>query len=353
MLICTSICSNYLPKAMVLAESVKRLQPGRKFVVCLVEKEVPAEARRFPHFDDVILARDLGFPNFGRFIASHSKVEAATAVKGQLFRHLLDRFPGEQAFVYLDPDIRVFTDPTELDELLQHEDIVLTPHLLYPGNLDMELSCLNHGIYNLGFLAVRRSPEAERFIEWWSARLDFACYDDMGNGLFTDQKWVDLAPAFFNVRLLKHPGYNVATWTLMHRKFSESEGMLKVNGQPVRFIHFSGFDSGTYFKAIDWWVTEHKELAVRLGEEYRAALSAHGQDRLGRIPWSYDLLDNGRPFPPDVRRALRDKNLLPEQDPYSLTAPHLKKLAAKRPAHPFLPLTLIKKIIRKTTAWMR
>jgi hypothetical protein len=47
MIICTSICSNYLPKAMTLAESVKRLNSQRRIFVCLVEKSVPDAAAQF------------------------------------------------------------------------------------------------------------------------------------------------------------------------------------------------------------------------------------------------------------------------------------------------------------------
>lgn len=350
MLICTSTCTNYLPKAMVLAETLKQCNPRRRFLVCLVEKKAPPEAVDYPHFDAVILAKDLGFPYFGRFISSHTRVEASTAIKGQLFRYLLDHFPQENTFTYLDPDIYVYSDLVELDECLQHEDIVLTPHLLYPGNLDMELSCLNHGIFNLGFLAIRRSEEAERFIDWWRSRLEFACYDDMPHGIFTDQKWVDLAPAFFHTYLLKEPGYNLATWTLMGRKVSREGGQLFANQRPIRFIHFSGFDSNIFFKAVEWWVTTNKKLVISLGEEYRRALLANGQERFGHMPWSYDFLNNGQPMPPKVRRALRDKNLLPRQDPYALSVRQLRRLVVKKQPVSFHPLTLVKRIIKEITS---
>jgi hypothetical protein len=71
MIICTSICSNYLPKAMTLAESVKRLNSQRRFFVCLVEKSVPDAAAQFKFFDRVILAKDLGFHQLPRLVWRH------------------------------------------------------------------------------------------------------------------------------------------------------------------------------------------------------------------------------------------------------------------------------------------
>ena len=67
----------------------------------------------------------------------------------------------------------------------------------------MELSSTAHGVYNLGFLAVSRSEEALKMLTWWAERLYLYCYDDMANGIFTDQKWIDLAPCFFNVKITK------------------------------------------------------------------------------------------------------------------------------------------------------
>ncbi|NTV53296.1 MAG: hypothetical protein HGA76_09840 [Candidatus Firestonebacteria bacterium] len=328
MIICTSICTNYLPKAMVLAASVKRVNPARKFLLCLTEKELPDEAKSFPDFDHAVLAKDLGFPNPERYLIRYSIVEASTAVKGQIFRYLFKQFPEETKFVYLDPDIFVYSDLSELDALLDHEEIVLTPHLLTPGNLDMELSCMNHGIYNLGFLAVRRSVEAERFINWWCERLDFACYDDMGNGIFTDQKWIDLAPALFKAFILKNPGYNVATWNLLEREIENRQGTLHANGAPIRFIHFSGFDSNTFFWAVEQWVKNDKVLVKSLGEAYSRALQELGEARLRQTPWSYDTLDNGEKLDAVVRKRFRDHGFLKDAPVYQMTLRTIQKAYA-------------------------
>ena len=73
--------------------------------------------------------------------------------------------------------------------------------------------------YNLGFLAVRMTGQGREFIDWWAERLRLFCYDEVPNGLFTDQRWVDLAPAFFDdIAIIRDPEYNVATWNLTHRR---------------------------------------------------------------------------------------------------------------------------------------
>ncbi|NGY80794.1 hypothetical protein F6Y02_43380 [Bacillus megaterium] len=121
---------------MVLAKSVKEYHPDAKFIICLIEEEIPSTAREFRYFDEIILAKDLGIPNFYSFIFKHNAIEASTAVKGNLFLYLLNRYIDYNKFIYLDPDIYVMDRLTELDSLLDEHSIVLTPHLLTPEDKD-------------------------------------------------------------------------------------------------------------------------------------------------------------------------------------------------------------------------
>ena len=295
---------------MALAESVKRLCPNASFVLCLVERQVPDAAAEFPDFDAIILAKDAGWANFDSFIFRHTIVEAATAVKPRFMLHLVELYQSESKFVYLDPDVLVYSNLIELEELLDRESIVLCPHLLRPGNIDMEISSLAHGSYNLGFLAVRRSQNSLDFLNWWAERLFLFCYDDKSRGIFTDQKWVDLVPSFFDAHIFKHHGYDFATWSLLGSDLRQTQDGYLVNGDALRFIHFSGIDSGTIDKAIDWWLTDdNKSTFVALYKEYRGLLSQYGQEELGKLPWSYSTYADGSPVDNAVRIAYRNRDL--------------------------------------------
>ena len=63
MLVYTSICMNYLPKALILGNSLKKHNDNVKFVVILVEREIPNDWPDIANdiIDEVILAKDLGF----------------------------------------------------------------------------------------------------------------------------------------------------------------------------------------------------------------------------------------------------------------------------------------------------
>jgi hypothetical protein len=332
MLICTSICANYLPKAMALAESVKAVNPDHHVLVCLTEREIPEPAANFACFDTVIRSQDLGFANFEAFIFKHSIVEASTAVKGQLFRYLFEAFPDQDGYVYLDPDILLYTEMTEIQELLRSEDIILAPHLLRPGNMQMEISSLKHGVFNLGFLALRGSEEARRFVAWWATRLEDHCRDDIPGGIFTDQKWINLAPCFFNVHILKHEGYDFATWSLLTTPMTRREGILYAGNDPLRFVHFSGYDNGSLRWAMEQWLKDDPDSPFfALFDDYDARLQRLEQSRLGQLPWSYAQYESGEVISKQARRAFRDALQQSLPNPFASSNAQILDLAGVTP----------------------
>lgn len=303
MIIFTSVCANYIHKARTLAKSVKDHIPDATFIVCLVEREIDPKVY-CEYFDSVVLAKDAWEGNFERFIFKHTIVEASTAVKGQFFRFIYKKYPDEHNFIYLDPDIYVYSDFVELKHLLKEKPIVLCPHLLEPGNIDMELSSTSHGVYNLGFLAVNRSEEAQRFIDWWAERLYLFCYDDILRGIFTDQKWIDLAPCFFDVHIFKHRGYDFAPWSLLNSEITEEDGQYFIKGDPLRFIHFSGYGASIE-KCMREWLPEGKHLFRKLYKDYSVIHDSNDADGVSKIPWSYGYYLSGEPVSDEIRKEYR------------------------------------------------
>ena len=170
MLVFTSICMNYLPKALTLGKSLKNTNKNVKFFIILLEREIPKEWPKEANkiVDKVILAKDLGFEDFDKFIFKHSIVEASTSVKGQALVHLLQNY--DDKVLYIDPDIKIYSSLKELSDILDKHSIILTPHLTIPekNEIDInnnELCALQHGVYNLGFVGVKNDEEGISFIE--------------------------------------------------------------------------------------------------------------------------------------------------------------------------------------------
>lgn len=328
MIIFTSICANYAHKARALGESVKANVPDAKFFVCLTEREVP-ERIKYDCFDQIVLSKDMWPGNFDQFIFKHAIVEASTAVKAHFFQYLMKTYPDEKMFVYLDPDCFVYADLVELKEKLEERPIVLCPHLLQPGNIDMELSSTAHGVYNLGFLGVRNSEEGRRLIDWWAERLYLFCYDDIQRGIFTDQKWMDLVPCFFDAEVFKHRGYDFAPWSLLDCGMTKENGKYYVKDDPLRFIHFSGYGK-TAQMCMSKWLPEGPHPFKELYEEYSKIHDKYNEDGISKIPWSYSCYESGEKIKDSLRIKYRSNYdvMFSTENPFALNNAYFEKVLA-------------------------
>ena len=94
---------------------------------------------------------------------------------------------------------------------------------------------LRYGVYDLGFIWLANRPRVRRVVWWWARRLERHCLIDPENGLYLDQRWAELFPAFIDqTRILRHPGYGVAYWNLAQRRLRRVDGRWFVNGLPLR-----------------------------------------------------------------------------------------------------------------------
>ena len=121
--------------------------------------------------------------------------------------------------------------------------IVLTPHATRPyqdAKQPDEISLLRTGAYNLGFIGVAKTEESRAMLNWWQERCREHCVVQPEDGLFVDQKWIDLVPGFHpGTKILRDPGLNVAYWNL-HERTIDSLDPPRCNGSPLYFFHFSG-----------------------------------------------------------------------------------------------------------------
>ncbi|MFT4033090.1 MAG: glycosyl transferase [Siphonobacter sp.] len=243
-----TLCSiNYLAQARTLGESLAKTNPDIHYVIGLVDRldGVTFDTDKIPPYELLELHR-IAIPNLDWMMANYDITEFNTAVKPNFFQHFFKEYPDYQNFIYFDPDIIVFTELKHLRSQLERYNFVLTPHALspYPDRASPnECDLLNSGTYNLGFIGLKRSSETQRFIDWWSEKLAFQSFNDICNGLFTDQKWINYVPHYFDqVDIDRHPGYNVAYWNLHERHFTFQDNTWLINEEwPLQFFHFSGY----------------------------------------------------------------------------------------------------------------
>jgi glycosyltransferase involved in cell wall biosynthesis len=290
--ICTIIARNYAAHARVLARSFAATHPDGHCSVLVVDDEdgyLDPTAEPF----ELIRLDEIGLPDPERMAAFYNVLELSTAVKPWLLRHLLDR-DGVEAVTYLDPDIRVEDSLKEADNLAIKHGAVLTPHLTAPlprdGRKPSERDIMVAGSYNLGFVSLGADGRiAGPLLDWWSERLEDECLIDPVNGLFVDQRWIDLAPGMWpGISVLRKPAYNVAYWNLPQRQLEVDDDGYRVDGESLRFFHFSGYDPRRPDELSKYQnrIALRSDLALsRICDEYGEELLEAGFENA--IAWSY------------------------------------------------------------------
>lgn len=242
-----TLCSNnYLAHAKTLCESVKKFNPEIETIIGLVDQVDPSIDYSLFAGTEILQYQQLGFPVVDQMALKYNIIEFNTAVKPYYFECLFRRYSDQAVIYYLDPDIEVFSDFGEMNAMLLNHEILITPHLAYPFERisPFEVQVLRVGVFNLGFIGLRKSKIVEEFLVWWKIRLEKFCYNDGSKGLFVDQKWVNLVPVLFNgVHIIKSPSYNMGCWNFHERKLLVAYGRYCVNEvkYPLVFFHFSGF----------------------------------------------------------------------------------------------------------------
>ncbi len=298
--ICTIIAKNYLAHARVLTKSFQAAHPGGRCFVLIIDEidgYVDAEQEAFT----LVRPSQIGLEAFDEMRGAYDVMELSTAVKPWLLRHMLRHHDDGSGVAYMDPDIRILSRMTELEDALAENALVLTPHVLKgmprDGHKPSETDILMAGVYNLGFIGVSDRPDAHLFLDWWSERLLTDCHVAPERGLFVDQRWVDFLPGLVSdLEIFRNPTYNVAYWNLPERELQLAEDEYTVDGQPLRFFHFSGYSPdqprllSKHQNRVD--VTASHALWT-ICSAYGEALRTAGLDAVRELPYEHDILPSG------------------------------------------------------------
>ena len=314
--VCTIVARNYIAQARVLARSFELHHPDVAFYTLLIDGDESDRSR--PALGRIVLPRDLGVSSdvIDDMQVMYDVMEYATALKPAMLMHLYRS--GAATATYFDPDIRIYGRLDDVFETAAARGIFLTPHALQPIPRDRnrltEADIMHSGMYNLGFIST--GPSAYRFLAWWHDRLKTDAIVDLANALFTDQRWIDWAPAIEHPFVTRDRGLNAAYWNLHERSITRTDdGRWMAGGDELRFFHFSGYDP-----ASPWLLSKHMGARPRtllseheglkaLCDEYGADLVEMGHVRLRKNPYRNTHTPDGLKLTHAVRRLYRDSVL--------------------------------------------
>lgn len=313
-----TICSNnYFAYARTLFQSLARSGVDGD-LHCFLADDFTDRPRVEGFGFTVTAVNDCDIPTLWDMAFRYNVVEFNTAIKPFCVSYLFRK--GYTRVIYVDPDLYFVRAPSELTELLDAgENLVLTPHICEPledGRDPDDLRIMQTGIYNLGFGAWQLSNDVENLIRWWERRLAADCVIDLPRGIFVDQKYMDLGPAFVSrSTILRHPGYNAAYWNLAHRKIRKVDKEWHANDDRLCFFHFSGVvpnNRSVFSKHQNRFVASDLGPLRELLDEYLDALAKNDHELYARIPYAYDKLPNGASITPEMRQVYREFPERPE-----------------------------------------
>jgi hypothetical protein len=193
--------------------------------------------------------------------------------------------------IYSDADILVLRELRDAIEDIGDKAILLTPHQLGPSTDSGEHQYLCHGWVNGGFFCIRREhDQTDRLLDWLIHRISRRGFHAPQYGLSGDQTWLSSLPFVFHdlTKVSQRHDLNVAYWNLEERKLDSGSAGTLVNGTPLSFFHFSGFDPkepSLPSKNSDIKVSQVSALGD-LCREYKQANDAMAslRARLGGLP---------------------------------------------------------------------
>lgn len=242
--VCTIVTESHLRYARALAQAAKRYRDV-DFVALVID------AKSAPEIEGAktLLPSDLASePVRG------TQDQIRWTSKSILLQHLLETY--ERA-IFFDPDVLICNDYGFLFEQLHETGILLTPHWR-PINTPSDSQypyIFTDGMFQAGFIGASR--DGLPALRWWEAACRRSCVKHNRRGLWVDQKYLDVFPAYFSeiTTVVTHRGCNVAHWNDIENRRERVGDEVLINGvDPIIFVHVSGMrdpDLAHLYEAYD------------------------------------------------------------------------------------------------------
>jgi hypothetical protein len=278
---CSYFDHNYLARGLALYHSLQRHSPGAQlWVLCLSEACHEAlAALDLPGLVPVPLADfEAANPDVAATRPNRSLIEYYFTCSPAWMLYVLENAPDAEWVTYLDSDLFFFASPDPIYDEIRDAAFGIIPHRFSRGLEDQR----RFGLYNVGWVSVRRRGDGISALRWWRERCIEWCHDRVEGDRFADQRYLDRLPELFDgVQVISHLGANLAPWNLADCRLAWNNDRVEVDGQyPLLFFHFYGVkrSGGYYFNSHRLYGAPFSGLVKhKLYEPYTAALTQAGR----------------------------------------------------------------------------
>ena len=235
---CTVFNANYLPRGLVLFDSLREAYPDfRLHVLCMDSAtrdvlEALALPSLIPVSIDDLEAHDRAL---AAVRPTRSPVEYCWTASAPFCLFCLEHDTGLDRITYLDADVQFFAP---LAEEQATGSIVIVPHRYADRWRWLER---DSGPYNVQLVSFRRDADGIGALRRWRRQCIEWCYDRVEDGRYGDQRYLDDWPERLSgVQVLQEPGAGLAAWSSTRFRLELDGGRVLVEGQPLLFYHFHG-----------------------------------------------------------------------------------------------------------------
>jgi hypothetical protein len=207
--------------------------------------------------------------------STRSAIEYYFTCTPSLMLFVMNNEPGAEWVTYLDSDLFFFASPDPIYGEMKEAAFGIIPHRF----TKRAASHRRFGIYNVGWVSVRRRDDGIAALRWWRERCIEWCYDRVEGDRFADQRYLDRLPGLFaGVHVIEHLGANLAPWNIAGYRIEWRDGSVQIEGRyPLLFFHFCGVkrNGRHYFNSHRLYHAPFSRLArQRIYEPYIAVLAA-------------------------------------------------------------------------------
>lgn len=272
---CTYFDHRYAEQGLAMLASLASFEKKAVVWVLALTEECEAILKKIsPPLARVVPLRELlaQQPALRKVRPKRGPVEFYFTASPVFVRSCLEKVPAGQILTKLDADLYFYKSPALLHRLERNHSIIITPHRFSAPLQDRE----RFGKFNVGWVSLRNDRIGRKCAQDWENQCLEWCHDFPEPRRYADQKYLDAWPKKYpKVKVLGHPGANLANWNVGEVGLSWDGRRVLVQGQPLVFYHFSGLRRLTE-RIFDpqWSHTALRPCAVLVNKVFRPYLSA-------------------------------------------------------------------------------
>jgi len=242
---CTLFDKNFLARGLALHESLDKQCPDfMLWILCMDDESYTLLGKLKLKNVSLLRLSEVEDARLLAVKASRTPVEYCWMFSSALPLYLLEKNHGMETIAYLDADMYFYAPVDDIYREFGQNSIMIVPHGFSPKNKWREKTS---GTYNVAMMIFRNDQNALTCLRWWKDRVIEWCYNRYEDGKLGDQLYLNDWPTRFGgVHVLKHPGANVASWSVDRFDFKQEKGGFggteKKTGRmfPLIFYHFHG-----------------------------------------------------------------------------------------------------------------